>query len=610
MVQKLKRRYLITNMALLSGTFLVGLTVLFVLLYHSEVQHSYDTMQSLLEDTTFEAQNVPTNAPMAHTESDADALILWETSPAMTETTVETSSSTEIVLSMPGWGVPAHTDEIECIPEMECDRRYRDDYEVPPYWLFWDDTYSEEWMNSEEGYEETWESDKNNDDSDDASEEDGRKDWEDRWEEGHNPPPPPPEFSEPWQTTVTTSTTQKPPSTQTTTTTVKTNSDTFVSTQSEAQSAVLVITTTSGSTTTASTTTTTIENTFKDEGRYVPEALIAQFDDKGNLYAYTGSGAYENSDMQDVNRAMEVIRHEGKNSGTLKLDDVPYRYLYQPDELGRFHLVLLNRNLELTTISRMAFLFLAFTLLGLLCMFALSNLLANWTVAPVMLAWEKQKQFVADASHELKTPLTVISANTEVILSNPGSLVSGQKKWLDYIQSETMRMSKLISNLLTCARMEHKQTDAVPQDRLHLSDLASNVCLVFEPIVYEHHKTLNTIIQRNVYYRADEDNMKQLLSILLDNAALHSSENAEITVSLSQDAQGKIRLAVSNTAQDIPPEQLSRLFDRFYRLDTKGSPQGSGLGLSIAKGIVHDLKGALTVTSENQLVTFVATLPN
>jgi signal transduction histidine kinase len=208
----------------------------------------------------------------------------------------------------------------------------------------------------------------------------------------------------------------------------------------------------------------------------------------------------------------------------------------------------------------------------------------------------------------LKTPLAVISANTEVILTNPEETVSGQSKWLGYIQSETMRMSKLITMLLSAARMDNSKNERVRPEPINLSETVANICLVFEPVVYEHCKKMSTVIQRNLTLRADQDDIRQLLSILMENAVLHSTPNADITVSLSEDAQNKIRLSVANTAKDIPPEQLAHLFDRFYRVDTEGSPNGSGLGLSIARSIVRQNGGNLTVSSENNLVTFVAVL--
>ena len=344
------------------------------------------------------------------------------------------------------------------------------------------------------------------------------------------------------------------------------------------------------------------------EGQYIPDAYVAQIDDDGNIASYAGNNEHitDEEHFRTVHHAMDEVFRSGETSGTMEIGENSFRFLYKPDDSGQHRLVLLDRSAELSTLRKLLFIFALIAVIGLTIMLGISILLANWTVTPVAVAWEKQKQFVADASHELKTPLAVISANTEVILSDPKQSVAGQSKWLNYIQSETMRMSKLITNLLSVARMDSGKTHTSAVAPLALSETVSNICLVFEPIIYENGKTLNTIIQRNVTLQAEEDNVKQLLSILLDNAVLHSVPKAQITVSLSKDTQGKIRLSVANTAKDIPPEQLAHLFDRFYRIDTEGSPNGSGLGLSIARSIVRQMGGNLKVTSENHVVTFVA----
>ena len=217
---------------------------------------------------------------------------------------------------------------------------------------------------------------------------------------------------------------------------------------------------------------------------------------------------------------------------------------------------------------------------------------------------------MADASHELKTPLAVISANTDVVLSNPNDLVHNQEKFLNYIKDETVRMTRLVGNLLFIAKSDAKQLKSAPQS-FDMSDLVSSVCLVFEPLAFEQEKTLETSIQAHISYVGDQDRIKQLLTILLDNALLHSTEHAHIQVSLSQDCQQKIRLAVSNSAQDIPPDKLEKLFDRFNRLDESRAKRtgGSGLGLNIAQTIVQNHGGTIVAHSGQGVVTFITTLP-
>ena len=640
MISKLKRRYFISNMALLSTTFLIGLAVLFGILYQSEVKSSYQVMNNLLEDAPLAEgeQNAEVLAPTAFPADGGNEWqyqppewnnpqgYWWETQPASessvtttttttTTTSVTESSEAEVSESYPSWD---NNFWWQYNPWY-----FYGSHSIPPYFQFPNDN-----MNWNDAGTPQPPDDKNPPNDPQKDEKPVPEEKKQSEEIPHTP--------EKAVTTTTTSTTstakttavkpsiggpiENPPVSQESkvhngpaaehpqhTAPQKTTQSSVATTSTEAPLETEYVPAIAD-TEPVEVETAEESTQYYSEGQYIPDAYVAQFDTNGNIESYASSDEEaESSDALDaVSQAMNQIQKNGGTTGTLELNDISYRFLYQPDTNGSYRLVLLNRTLELSTISRLIFFFLLLMVLGLAAIIAISELLANWTVKPIAAAWEKQKQFVADASHELKTPLAVISANTEVILSDPSASVTGQSKWIHYIQSETNRMSKLITNLLSIARMDNKN-DVEKLANIHLSELVSNVCLVFEPIIFENGKTLNTVIQRNVSIQADEDNVKQLLSILLDNAVLHSVADAQITVTLSKDVQGKIRLAVSNTAEDIPQEQLAHLFDRFYRVDTAGSPSGSGLGLSIAKSIVQQMGGSLTVSSENRLVTFVAT---
>ena len=239
---------------------------------------------------------------------------------------------------------------------------------------------------------------------------------------------------------------------------------------------------------------------------------------------------------------------------------------------------------------------------------ALLSLGAIWLirrmVQPVEEAMEKQKQFVWDASHELKTPLAVISANAEVLSAEVGDV-----KPLAYIQSEVRRTDQLIQNLLTLARMEKGTADTSLRP-FDLSRALLEVALPFESAVFEAGKTMDMEIPDGIRYTGNEDMIKQLTVILLSNAEKYSNAGGSIRVSLEEKGDKRV-LRVHNTGPAIPPEAQEKIFDRFYRVDSSHNREveGNGLGLAIARSIVETHHGRIAVrSSEGEGTTFTVTL--
>ncbi len=259
---------------------------------------------------------------------------------------------------------------------------------------------------------------------------------------------------------------------------------------------------------------------------------------------------------------------------------------------GNHMLIVVDRSLEIQNAESV----LRLTVLVAVIEDALLSIGAVWLirklVKPVDEAMEKQKQFVWDASHELKTPLAVISANADVLAAE-----AGESKPLQYIQSEVHRTDRLIQNLLTLARME-KGTVQAAREKFDLSRALLEVALPFESAVFDEGKTMEMDIPDGIEYTGDQEMIKQLTVILLSNAEKYSDDGGTIRISL--EAKGDKRfLKVRNTGPAIPLEAQQRIFDRFYRVDSSHNREveGNGLGLAIAQSIVSAHKGKITVQS-------------
>lgn len=344
------------------------------------------------------------------------------------------------------------------------------------------------------------------------------------------------------------------------------------------------------------------------KGKVKRSNIYVEFSDINNLkkiiYQYCTS-----EDDLSVKSAVKKIFNDRKERGKITIGSDQYRYIFRYDPPKKIYtIIMLDRTLEINTINRLLFTFIIIAGIGMIFIVLISILLANWTIKPVSKSWSQQKEFIANASHELKTPLTVISTNTDVILANPEDTVKSQSKWLNYIKNETIRMSKLVNNLLCIAKYDANKVQLI-YNKINLSNLVSSICLQYEPLIFENKKRLITDVDDSLEIIGDEDKIKQVINILMDNALKYSLKNGVIKVTLKHIKQSSIYLTVSNTSENIEKKYLDKIFDRFYRIDDSRNRKtgGSGLGLNIAKTIIESHKGKIFAVNKDNITSFIIT---
>lgn len=309
----------------------------------------------------------------------------------------------------------------------------------------------------------------------------------------------------------------------------------------------------------------------------------------------------------DFTDAYDEIVMINEERGFVLCGGIKFRYLYQSDSGNA---VLINYQMRTQTIQRLLAIIAVIGLCALAILVPIVILLTIWITNPIKESWKKQKEFFADASHELKTPLTVISANVDVIMSNPDDTVLNQNRWFLYIKSECNKMYGLITEMLYLSREDMTVSEGkkrLSSESFDFSEAVQGVCLAFEALAFEKGKNFETQIDEKVNCKGNKEEITRLVNILIDNGIKHSDENGRVNVSLKK-IKNKAVLSVSNTGKQIPKEELQRVFDRFYRTDKSRTNEtgGFGLGLAIAKTIAEKNGGNLTVTSDiDGITTFV-----
>ncbi len=275
---------------------------------------------------------------------------------------------------------------------------------------------------------------------------------------------------------------------------------------------------------------------------------------------------------------------------------------YKTDKSG-YNLVVFMDN---TVINENAATLFRYTLIfggiALIVFFFLSQLLARKIIHPLEESYKKQKQFISDAGHELKTPVSVVSANAELL-----SREIGKNQWLDNILYENERMGVLVGQLLELARTE----SVTPQmEHLDFSRLVQGEALPFESVAFENGLQLICDTEDRIIVEGNSTQLKQLVSILLDNGIRHGTDGNIVNLRLTK-VHGFAQLSVINNGDEIPEEQRKQIFERFYRVDTarNGEDKHYGLGLAIAKSIADVHKGSIDVFCYNSLVEFRVMIP-
>lgn len=336
------------------------------------------------------------------------------------------------------------------------------------------------------------------------------------------------------------------------------------------------------------------ENDEKDKSRFSVET---PFETRYFTVTVDENGEVTDCDLDriaavDEETAEEYTQTAQQKNKTTGFQGI-YRYRVTETEDGAKY-VFLDCRREISNFRTVLVTTISVSLLGLAAVFVLVVIFSRMVFRPVEESIQKQKRFITDASHELKTPLTIIDANIEVM-----EMESGESQWTKSTLKQIQRLSGLVQQLVTLSRLDEEK-GLEEKCEFNLSEAVSECVQPYESLAQTREKNLTLNIEEDITYTGDERSIRQLAGILMDNAVKYSSENGNITLTLKKKGK-KIFLEVYNDADDLPQGKLDVLFERFYRLDSSrnSGTGGSGIGLSVAKAIVQAHKGKITAENKN-----------
>ena len=339
-----------------------------------------------------------------------------------------------------------------------------------------------------------------------------------------------------------------------------------------------------------------------EEGSLVPVAVYS-IEETGTL-SVLWNFTTASIDEEVLESAADVVANAEDGSGELAAQGL----LFQKRTVEDATYVAFADASSTTSWQSLAFTLGIAGLLTLAVFFVIALMLSKWALRPVEEAWTMQRQFVADASHELKTPLTVVLANTSILLKHPESSIASQSQWIESTQVEAESMQGLVNEMLELAQVESRAN--VAHEPLDFSDMVAGQTLQFESVAFERGCRFEESIAEGVTVDGDATRLRKMTSTLIENALKYVDDGGLVEVRLSS-AGGTATLSIRNTGSTISAEDLPHIFDRFYRTDkarTSGTG-GYGLGLAIAREVAREHDGDITCASGADGTTFTVTLP-